>query len=42
MPKILRKHGCRFILSISFDAPELTFYDRDRVKAETIMDSARL
>ena len=22
MPKILRKHGCRFILSISFDAPE--------------------
>ena len=27
---------------ISFDAPELSFYERDRAKAEAIMDSARL
>lgn len=27
---------------ISFDAPELTFFERDRAKAEAIMDSARI
>lgn len=27
---------------ISYDAPELTFFERDRAKAEAIMDSARL
>ena len=27
---------------ISFDAPEISFYERDRAKAEAIMDSAKL